>query len=300
MFNIFKRFFVILILIFVTACSSNNYNDETTRVVTEHTVTTIDDIDDTSDDDFCDEGCDYIEFNDDFNDDLIDEDLNDTKVEKKTYFAGLPQYDSKLLYREIDNQIKKVEIKRTLVKPVYNTNRNPVNLNLDEIQDVINSISDESELEDGIDYDNKTIMVLIDNYKNILKASYSCCVANITEELKRSNISRDSILQFLNLDANEYAFQNMCVFVNNKDVKDVYNNKVLSSIVSKVKNNCICNNADFIHKNLNNFYKLYNEKPELYDEVLVYRFKDKKGRIVEHNINETISNITNVLNNCVK
>ncbi|MDE6224014.1 MAG: hypothetical protein K2M23_00900, partial [Alphaproteobacteria bacterium] len=186
------------------------------------------------------------------------------------------------------------------IKPVFNTNRNPVNLNLNEIQDVIDSISDEGELEDGAYYDNKTIMVLIDNYKNILKASYSCCIANIIDELKRSNVSKDSILQFLQLDANEYAFQNMCVVVNSKDVKDVYNNNVLSSIVSKVRNNCICNNADFIRKNLNNFYKLYNEKPELYDDVLVYRFKDKKGRIVEHNINETIFNITNVLNNCVK
>lgn len=303
MFNIFKRFFVILILVFVSACSSTKYNDDMNTVVSERTVVTIDMDDDFSDDenpietDFCTEGCDYVPFDEEFKD---DNSFEEVKVEKKTYFSTIPQYDSKLLYRELDNQIQKVEVKKVLVKPVFNTNRNPVALKLSEIQDVVDSIVDESTFEDGVIYPDKTLMVLIDNYKNILKASYSCCVANITDELKRSNVSKDSILKFLQLDANEYAFQNMCLVVNNKDVKDVYNNFVLSSVVADVRNNCICNNADFIRKNLNNFYKLYNEKPELYDETLVYRFRDKKGRVVEQNINETVLNITDVLTNCVK
>lgn len=299
MFNTFKRFFVLLMLVFISACSSQKYGVEQT-VTTEQQMI-IPSGEESYPSSYCDEyGCDETQYQEEVTEESDNNEEKYYQEEDNTYFSRIPQYDSKLLYKELENQIQKVEIKKVLIKPVVNTNRNPVELQLEEVQELVDNISEESELEDGVEYDDKAVMVLMDNYKNILKTSYSCCVANIVEKMKNSNVSQDSILSFLSLDANEYALQNMCVFVNNKDMKDVYDFSVVSSIVAEVKNDCICNNAKFIRKNLNNFYKLYNEKPDLFEEALVYRFKDKKGRIVEHNINETVLNITNVLNNCLK
>ncbi len=299
MFNTFKRFFVLLLLVFISACSSQKY-------ATEQTVTTEQQVTIPSDENayassYCDgEGCDETLYQEEVIEESDNNEEQYYEPEDNSYFSRIPQYDSKLLYKELENQIQKVEIKKVLIKPVVNTSSNPVELQLEQVQELVDNISEESELEDGVEYDDKAVMVLMENYKNILKTSYSCCVANIVEKMKNSNVSQDSILSFLSKDANEYALQNMCLFVNNKDMIDVYNFGAVSSIVTEVKNDCICNNAKFIRKNLNNFYKLYNEKPELFDEALVYRFKDKKGRVVEHNINETVLNITNVLNNCLK
>ncbi|MBD5405817.1 hypothetical protein HDR59_04710 [bacterium] len=287
MFDISKKIFAVLILVFMSACSSRNQNNVPNVVAETSVMTTQVD------------GSDDIDaYEDDFMD--YEDDEEEKASSNDNQFTNMPVYDSKLLYKQLEKQVKKVEIKRIIVKPVFNTDRDPVDLSLEEVQDVVDNISSEDEFEDGMEYENKSVMVLMDNYKNILKASYSCCVSNIVDELKRTDVPHDSILRYLSLDAEEYSLQNMCLVVNNSDVKDVYNSNFLTSVVSKVRNDCICNNADFIRKNLNNFYKLYNEKPELYDEVLVYRFKDKMGRIVEQNINETVLNITNVLNNCVK
>lgn len=300
MFDISKKIFAVLILVFMSACSSRNQNNAPNVVAETSVMTTEFDNPDYIDvDGFCSDGyCEFIELDDE--NDFEDDEEEDNTSSTETQFSSMPVYDSKLLYKQIEKQVKRVETKKILIKPVFNTDRNPIDLSLEEIQDVVDNISSEDEFEEGMEYENKSVMVLMDNYKNILKASYSCCVSNIVDELKMTNVPHDSILRYLSLDAEEYALQNMCLVVNNSDVKDVYNSNFLTSVVSKVRNDCICNNADFIRKNLNNFYKLYNEKPELYDEVLVYRFKDKMGRIVEQNINETVLNITNVLNNCVK
>lgn len=299
MFNTFKRFFVLLFAVLISACSTQRYGGEQTVTTEQRMIIPADE--NTYQPSYCEgEGCNETLYQEEVIEESGDNEEQYYELEDNSYFSRIPQYDSKLLYKELDNQIQKVEIKKVLVKPVVNTNSNPVELQLEEVQDLVDNISEEGEFEDGVEYDDKSIMVLMDNYKNILKTSYSCCVANIVEKMKNSSIPQESILSFLSKDANEYALQNMCLFVNNKDMIDVYNFGVASSIVAAVKNDCICNNAKFIRKNLNNFYKLYNEKPELFDEALVYRFKDKKGRVVEHNINETVLNITNVLNNCLK
>ena len=195
----------------------------------------------------------------------------------------------------------KVVDKNIIIKPVVNTNNSPANLTNKEVKSLVKKFFESDEkLVEGRNYKDKSIKVLMENYKSILQTSYSCCVVNITEHLKANVSSDDGIIKFLQKDGSEYALQNMCVVLNDKDINDVMGNKVIKNLIKKSRNSCICNNAEFLRKNITNFYKIYNEKPELYDEVLVYRFKDKKGRIVEHDINETIVNISAILNTCLE
>ena len=195
----------------------------------------------------------------------------------------------------------KVVDKNIIIKPVVNTSDAPVNLSNKEVKNLVKKFFEsDKKLVEGRNYKDKSIKVLMENYKNILQTSYSCCIVNISEELKSNLSSNEGIIRFLQIDGSEYALQNMCVVLNDKDINDVMGNKILSDTIKRTKNSCICNNAEFLRKNISNFYKIYNEKPALYDEVLVYRFKDKKGRIVEHDINETIVNISAILNSCLE
>ena len=101
-------------------------------------------------------------------------------------------------------------------------------------------------------------------------------------------------------DARDYFVQETCMIISEKDIKDIFKNKALANIIIRSRTNCICNNQEFLRKNINNFYKIYNEDPEFYKEVLIYRYRDKQGRIIEHDINESVLNIAITLENCIQ
>lgn len=274
----FKKVSLIFVLGLVSACSSNVKQDNVApRVVAELPVFEYKETEVISND---------------------NDNIEQTKQEK--YFSTKSEYDGKMLYKEVEKQVKKVELKKKVIKPVYDTENHPISLDKNQVKQVIKQISSNPDFVDGVEYKDKNVKALMENYQNILKTSYSCCVVNIAEELKHRGVSKESIVQFLKFDAEEFALQNMCIVVDDSDINDVYGNKLLTEVVAKSKNSCICNNAEFLKRNIDNFYKIYNMKPELYNEVLVYRFKDKNGRIVEHDINETVLNISTILNSCVK
>ncbi len=98
----------------------------------------------------------------------------------------------KNLGKEFKNKVKKVEHKKIIIKPVNDYNRDLHNLSDEEIETFFEDIENDEPIEEGKKYDSKSIKVLMENYKNILKVSSACCVSSVSENLKTNGVSKDS------------------------------------------------------------------------------------------------------------
>lgn len=204
----------------------------------------------------------------------------------------------KPLYQRLEKNIQVVEVERTVIKPVVNVGSFSKNLTRDEVEGVLDDLWEEEDLEDGVEYENANVKNLIENYKNILQVSATCCVSNITDKFNSLSLPKTLLLSFLATDAEDYAMQNMCLILSDEDIADVVNVEVVAGIVKDAKRDCICNNVEFLKDNIINFYRMYDVDPEFYNEILVYRFKDIQGRVVEQDINEAVFNVSTILNTC--
>lgn len=150
----------------------------------------------------------------------------------------------------------------------------------------------------------ENVQILTANYQNILNFSASCCVANIAEQVKsyNRNLSEKSenIIDLLNMDAKNYYIQNTCLLLSDKDINKIIKNRKFNHIVKLARKSCICNNQDFFYKNTKNFKLLYNTGDKFYMSRLIYKSRDDQGRIIEQDMNETILNILNTLDTCMK
>lgn len=275
-------FLSILCCIFLFSCASSKGIDGTqsTSIEAQEISEASQDIEDTT-------------IEDEFEE---DEDVREIAQEQfsKLKFGDVPTY------QQIERQIKKVEIKKTVIKPLIDMRTDPHELTQEEVKDFLDNIEEAGEIEEGKTYTNPNIKYLMENYKNILKTSSACCVSSIAERLKFNGISGEQLLKILSNDANDYFVQETCIIISEKDIKDIFKSKALANIIINSRTNCICNNKEFLRKNINSFYKIYNEDPDFYKEVLIYRYRDKQGRIIEHDINETILNIAITLESCIE
>jgi hypothetical protein len=204
---------------------------------------------------------------------------------------------SKPIYGQIDRQVRRVELKKTVVKPVVSTDLTPRILSRNELEELMKSLDGEGDLGDG-EYADPNARVLVENYRNILKASVSCCPSVSTERMKAAGVPRPQMMRFLSVDSREYAVQNMCMIVSDRDIRDVFSNRNVVDILRRSRRDCICNNADFLKRNVDNFYNIYNIDPGFYDSALVYRFRDAEGRIIKQDILEAVINISGTLIAC--
>jgi hypothetical protein len=205
---------------------------------------------------------------------------------------------AKPIYGRMDGQVQRVELKKTVVKPVVETGTDPPIIGRRELEELIKNIETEKALQDGVDYADPNVRVLIENYKNILKASSTCCPSVSIERMKAIGVPRRQLLRFLAVDSREYAVQNMCMIVSDKDIKDVFSNKNVISVLGRTRRDCICNNAGFLRRNISNFYNIYEIDPDFYDNALIYRFRDAEGRIIKQDILEAVINISGTLITC--
>lgn len=282
-------FLSILCSLFLFSCASGN-NLNTTKTTSIQTEETIEDSSYDTEDETLEE--DYEE------DDEEEEEVNVKEIAHeqlpKKRLGDVPTY------QQIERQIKKVEVKKIVIKPLTDMQTDPHELTKEEVEDFLANIAEAGDIEEGKDYLNPNIKHLMDNYKNILKTSSVCCVSSIAERLKFNGVSGEQLLSILKNDARDYFVQETCMIISEKDIKDIFKNKALANIIIRSRTNCICNNQEFLRKNINNFYKIYNEDPEFYKEVLIYRYRDKQGRIIEHDINESVLNIAITLENCIQ
>ncbi len=149
----------------------------------------------------------------------------------------------------------------------------------------------------------ENIKILTANYKNILNLSSSCCVANIVEKIKLYNMNKNktmqkNIIDFLTIDANTYYVQNTCLLLSDIAINNIVKNKDLNNIFKSTRKDCICNNQELLKENIKNFQKLYALDKDFYKTKFIYKSKDDQGRIIEQDMNETVINILNTLENC--
>ena len=200
-------------------------------------------------------------------------------------------------YQRPENQVKKIEKKKTVIKPVNVYTTESHNFTSDEIKDIFKNIEETEELDENKEYSSKSIKILIDNYKNILETSSACCNSNISENLHMSGFQDEEISDIMNYNSENLSLQNKCLLVSTDDIKDSFNSPI-SNIILDARKSCICNNKDFLKKNISNFYRLYNKDPKFYEKIWIYRYKDKDGSIIEDDVNETIVNLAITLESC--
>ena len=193
---------------------------------------------------------------------------------------------------------EKVEVKTVLVKPVVNAMYDTQTITTADAKNLARSIKDEEVIAQSSKYKNKSIDRLMENYSNITKASSVCCVSNLAANLKKAGLKSENILDVLKYDARRFYVQDTCLILSNEDIDNVFNTNGLSTIVKDTRKSCLCANKVFMRKNIASFYKIYKQDPDFYKKALLYRYKDKQGRITEHDINETILNIADTLNEC--
>nr|MCR5506221.1 hypothetical protein [bacterium] len=182
------------------------------------------------------------------------------------------------VYQARKKNVKKVETKKILIKPVTNVTSAPYNFSDEEIKAFLEDVENKEGEDEG--YDIKNIKVLMDNYKNILQTSSACCISNMTESFKVNGVSREDVLRILIDDRENLSAQDKCLILSEDEIFDSFGDEYIADLVVKAREVCICNNKDFLRKNLNNFYRIYNADSEFYDKSLIYRYKDKYGRIV--------------------
>ncbi len=196
-----------------------------------------------------------------------------------------------------NSRVKKVKYTKIIVKPVKNYNRELHNLSEKEIESFLDDIDNDEPLEDNKNYDSP-VKTLMENYRNILKTSSACCVSSISENLKMSGVPQDAIVSILSYDAANDGIADRCIVFSENDIAESFKNDNLANIVKKSRRDCICNNKDFLRKNINNFYRLYNADEEFYNKPLIYKYKDKTGDIIEDDVNEAVLNMALTLESC--
>ncbi|MBQ8660689.1 MAG: hypothetical protein IJ473_03840 [Alphaproteobacteria bacterium] len=206
--------------------------------------------------------------------------------------TGLP------IYQEANRQIKKIERKKILIKPLTDLRTEPHNLTDKEISDFIENVKNNNEIDEGKTYSSKEMNTLIENYKNILKTSQACCVSNMTENFKIHNLTQDQIFDILREDAQDLQIQDKCLIISENDIFNSFDGGYVSDMVVKARNICICNNKEFLRKNVNNFYRIYNKDEEFYKTPLFYKYKDRYGRVVIDDVNQSIINMALTLESC--
>ena len=177
------------------------------------------------------------------------------------------------LYQMASRNTKKVEKKKLLIKPVMDVSSAPYNFSDEEIEEFIEDVKNYEKEESG--YDIKNIKVLMDNYKNILQTSSACCISNMTENFKVHGIESEDILSIFRQDSEDISAQDRCMFLSENDIFNSFDGKNVSDMVVKSREICICNNKEYLRKNL-----------------------DRYGRIIEDNVNRSISNLATTLEAC--
>ncbi len=149
------------------------------------------------------------------------------------------------IYQQLAQQVKKVELKKTIIKPLTDIRYTPHEFTNEEVEDFLINIEKEGQIDESKKYQINSIKYLMDNYKNILKTSSVCCVSSISNQLKENGIQGEELLTILKDDASDYFVQENCIIVSNKDVKDMFEDKSFVNIILNSRSNCICKNKEF-------------------------------------------------------
>ena len=199
------------------------------------------------------------------------------------------------MYQRVEKEV--VETKKILIKPVTDLTNDTRNFTKEEINTFFNDIKKNNILDESKEYTSESVKILMENYKNILQVSSICCATNITENLKMSGLQSEEVVSILSKDAKEGFIQDRCLIASKEDIEEAFDKNV-SNMVLKAREVCICNNKDYLRKNISNFYRLYNKDPKFYEKIWIYRYKDRQGDIVEDDVNGTILNIAVTLESC--
>ena len=202
------------------------------------------------------------------------------------------------MYQRNNKQVKFIEKKKILVKPITDLSNETHEFTTEEIKAFFKDVEENDILDESKDYSSESVKILMENYKNILQTSSMCCVSNIVENFKMHGLKSNEIVGILSEDIDDQSIQERCLIVSKEDIKETFEDGPIADMVTKAREVCICNNKDYLRKNIGNFYRLYNKNPDFYEKYWVYRYKDKQGNIIEDNVNETILNIAITLESC--
>jgi hypothetical protein len=208
------------------------------------------------------------------------------------------EVDDRPIHLKVDEQIKRVVVEKTVVKPVYFADGNPQLLSDSEIKHMLENVPTSRDLKNGVEYDEYGLGVIVGNYKNILNASASCCPFRVSEGMKAAGFFQDEILAFLERDSNGPSLQNMCMLASDSEIDRGSPGARLARVFREARDSCVCNNADYLKESLANFYSIYRLDRDFYDKALIFSFRDANGRTVKQDMLDSVMKITAVLRAC--
>lgn len=211
---------------------------------------------------------------------------------------GFMDVDDRPIHMKLNDQIQRVVVKKTVVKPVYVPTGEPQFLTDDEIRHMLANLPSERDIEDGVDYDEFGLGVIVGNYKGILAASASCCPFGIAGNMGQLGLSRERIVGVMDDDARKDRVQDMCMIVSESGISDSFRSSRLAGAVRNARHACICNNSAYLRESLSNFYAIYRVDKDFYKKSLVFKFRDASGNIVRHDMLDAVVNITDTLRMC--
>ena len=208
------------------------------------------------------------------------------------------EVDTRPIHMQLSDQIQRVIVERTVIKPVYFPVSETKILTDDEVREMLNNMPTSRDLRDGVEHDERGLGAIIDNYKNILNASASCCPFRIVEGMRSMNFSSEVIVDFLERDSNGPSLQNMCIFASDSQISQGTSGARMGRIIRLARRNCVCHNAGYLRESLTNFYSIYRIDRDFYRQALIFHFRDANGRFVKHDMLDTVIRLTAVLRTC--
>ncbi|MDR1476725.1 MAG: hypothetical protein LBI17_01190 [Rickettsiales bacterium] len=229
---------------------------------------------------------------------MTEREIADSRRREAQSLKSFNEVDDRPIHMKVAEQVKRVVVTKTVVKPIYFPVSDPPTLTYSEVKDMIGSMPTGRDLKNGEDYDDFGINVVIDNYKNVLNASASCCPYRITDGMRDAGFEQDGIMEFLAHDSVDYSVQNMCMVMSDEDVGKVFSNRRLLRAVAAARRECICNNSDYLRASLANFYTIYKADKDFYKKALIFHFRDAGGKVVKQDMLDSVMNITDILRTC--
>jgi hypothetical protein len=229
---------------------------------------------------------------------MTDREIAESRRREEQSRKSFYEVDDRPVHMKVDEQIKRVVITKTVIKPIYFPVSDPPMLTYSEVKDMIENMPAGRDLKNVADYDDFGVNVLIDNYKNVLNASASCCPYRIVDGMRAADFEQDKIMDFLARDSVDYSVQNMCMVMSDEGVGKLFSNRRLLRAIAAARRECICNNAQYLRSSLANFYTIHKIDKDFYDKALVFHFRDSNGKVVKQDMLDSVMNITEILRTC--
>lgn len=181
-------------------------------------------------------------------------------------------------------------------KPIHNQSVSPRSPHLNSVK--IDGILQAITFNGGISTTDSFAEPLLERYRNLMRASKTCCTEGLIYKLRQDNAEDEDVYGFLIDDANSFGVGARCIVMTDAQIAPEYSYGVTGGMVSDVRNSCICKNRQWFDTLLQPFYDLYKKSPGFEYTPFEYTYLDSLKRKMTVSVNQDVQNVMNMLKSC--